>query len=276
MDTIELKFILKLLGFEDYRAPLSKIELNSTPSEVEREEICRKLCERGLLVCSYKISKFKIAPPGKFLLKQDSDELPLTKQERKVLRASVKGRITPKETGIPVEEQQVVIQSLADRGLIEVKPKHKKIKEVGLTERGQEYLQYEYNPSESCSVLSPELLSNYVQFLRKSFQEISPSSMKTQIVNDEKILLTIQELEHQLVPDTGVPICHLREKLYPLLSREELDESLYRLERLEKIELNELQAAKAYAFSSEQIDAGIVQEMGAPLFFITLKSNLLG
>jgi hypothetical protein len=271
MDTIELKFILKLLGFEDYRAPLSKIELNSTPSEVEREEICRKLCERGLLVCSYKISKFKIAPPGKFLLKQDSDELPLTKQERKVLRASVKGRITPKETGIPVEEQQVVIQSLADRGLIEVKPKHKKIKEVGLTERGQEYLQYEYNPSESCSVLSPELLSNYVQFLRKSFQEISPSSMKTQIVNDEKILLTIQELEHQLVPDTGVPICHLREKLYPLLSREELDESLYRLERLEKIELNELQAAKAYAFSSEQIDAGIVQEMGAPLFFITLK-----
>lgn len=276
MDTIELKFILKLLGFEDYRAPLSKIELNSTPSEVEREEICRKLCDRGLLVCSYKISKFKIAPPGKFLLKQDSDELPLTKQERKVLRASVKGRITPKETGIPVEEQQVVIQSLADRGLIEVKPKHKKIKEVGLTERGQEYLQYEYNPSESCSVLSPELLSNYVQFLRKSFQEISPSSMKTQIVNDEKILLTIQELEHQLVPDTGVPICHLREKLYPLLSREELDESLYRLERLEKIELNELQAAKAYAFSSEQIDAGIVQEMGAPLFFITLKSNLLG
>ncbi|MBD2017176.1 hypothetical protein H6F96_24815 [Microcoleus sp. FACHB-53] len=276
METIELKFILKLLGFEDYRAPLSKIELNSTPSEVEREEICRKLCERGLLVCSYKISKFKIAPPGKFLLKQDSDELPLTKQERKVLRASVKGRITPKETGIPVEEQQVVIQSLADRGLIEVKPKHKKIKEVGLTERGQEYLQYEYNPSESCSVLSPELLSNYVQFLRKSFQEISPSSMKTQIVNDEKILLTIQELEHQLVPDTGVPICHLREKLYPLLSREELDESLYRLERLEKIELSELQAANAYAFSSEQIDAGIVQEMGAPLFFVTLKSNLLG
>ncbi|MBD2125549.1 hypothetical protein NDI39_16720 [Microcoleus sp. ZQ-A2] len=276
METIELKFILKLLGFEDYRAPLSKIELNSITSEVEREEICRKLCDRGLLVCSYKISKFKIAPPGKFLLKQESDGLPLTKQERKVLRASANGRITPKETGIPAEEQQVVIQSLAERGLVEVKPKHKKIRDVWLTERGKEYLQYEYNPSESCSVLSPELLSNYIQFLRKSFQEISPSSMKTQLVNDEKILLTIQELEHQLVPDTGVPICHLREKLYPLISREELDESLYRLERLEKIELNELQAAKAYAFSSEQIDAGIVQEMGAPLFFVTLKSNLLG
>jgi hypothetical protein len=276
METIELKFILKLLGFEDYRAPLSKIELNSTTLEVEREEICRKLCDRGLLVCSYKISKFKIASPGKFLLKQDSDDLPLTKQERKVLRASAKGRISAKETGIPAEEQQVVIQSLAERSLIEVKPKHKKIRDVWLTERGKEYLQYEYNPSESCSVLSPELLKNYIHFLRKSFQEISPSSMKTQIVNDEKILLTIQELERQLVTDNGVPICHLREKLYPLLSREELDESLYRLERLEKIELSELQSANAYAFSSEQIDAGIVQEMGAPLFFVTLKSNLLG
>lgn len=276
METIELKFILKLLAFEDYRAPLSKIELNSTTSEDEREEICRKLCDRGLLVCSYKISKFKITPPGKFLLKQDSGELPLTKQERKVLQASAKGRITAKETGIPVEEQQVVIQSLADRGLVEVKPKHKKIRDVGLTERGKEYLQYEYNPSESCSVLSPELLSNYIQFLRKSFQEIAPSSMKTQIVNDEKILLTIQELERQLVTHNGVPICHLREKLYPLISRDELDESLYRLERLEKIELSELQSANAYAFSPEQIDAGIVQEMGAPLFFVTLKSNWLG
>lgn len=276
METIELQFILKLLGFEDYRAPLSKIKLNSTTSEVEREEMCRKLCDRGLLMCSYKISKFKIAPPGKFLLKQDSEELPLTKQERKVLQASAKGRITAKESGIPAEEQQVVIQSLADRSLIEVKPKHKKIRDVWLTERGKEYLQYEYNPSESCAVLSPEVLSNYIQFLRKSFQEIAPSSMKMQIVNDEKILLTIQELAHQLVTDNRVPICHLREKLYPLLSREELDESLYRLERLEKIELSELQAANACAFSSEQIDAGIAQEIGAPLFFVTLKSSLLG
>jgi hypothetical protein len=277
METIELKFLLKLLTFEDYRAPLSKIELNPTISETEREEICGKLCDRGFLVCSYKISKFKIAPPGKFLLKQDSDDLPLTTQERHVLRASTKGRITAKETGIPAEERQAVIQSLAERGLIEVKPKHKKIQEVWLSERGKEYLQYQYNPRESCSVLSPELLSHYIQFLRKSFQEVLPAqSMETKTLSDDKILLTIEELERQLVTDNGLPICHLREKLHPLLSREELDESLYRLERLEKIELNELQAAKAYAFSSEQIDAGIVQEMGAPLFFVTLKSNLLG
>ena len=273
METVELKFLLKLLTFEDYRAPLSKIELNPTSSEAEREEICGKLCDRGFLVCSYKISKFKIAPPGKFLLKQDSDGfLPLTTQERHVLRASAKGRITAKETGIPAEERQAAIQSLADRGLIEVKAKHKKIQDVWLSERGKEYLQYQYNPSESCSVLSPELLSNYIQFLRKSFQEVPPAmSMETKTLSDDKILLTIEELERQFATDNGLPICHLREKLHPLLSREELDESLYRLEQLEKIELSALRTPIACAFSSEQIDGGIVQEVGAPLFFVTLK-----
>jgi hypothetical protein len=272
METVELKFLLKLLEFENYRAPLSKIKLNPTISDTEREEICRKLCARGFLVCSYKVSKFKIAPPGKFLLKQDSDELPLTQQEHKVLKASAKDTITPKETDIPAQERQAVIQSLAVRGLIEVKTKHKKIQEVWLTERGKEYLQYEYNPSETSSVLSFDLLSNYLQFLRKSFQEVSPPPYRAmQTLSDEKILLTIVELERQLNTDNRLPICHLREKLHPLVSREELDEVLQRLQRLDKIELSPLQATSACAFSAEQIDAGIPQELGAPLFFVRLK-----
>ncbi len=272
METTEFRFLLKLLTFEDYRAPFSKIELNPTISEAERENICSKLCDRGFLVCSYKISKFKIAPPGKFLLKQDSEGLPLTRQEREVLRASAKGRITAKDTGIPAQERQVVIQSLAERGLLEVKAKHKTIQDVWLSERGKEYLQYQYNPSESCSLLSPELLSNYIQFLRKSFQEVLPApAMETKILSDDKILLTIKELEPQLATDNGLPICQLRDKLHPLLSREELDKSLYHLEQLEKIELSALPSPTACVFSSEQIHAGIVQEVGEPLFFVTLK-----
>jgi predicted transcriptional regulator len=272
METIELKFLLKLLEFEDYRAPISKIKPDSTISATDREQICRKLCDRGFLVCSYNVSKFKLGPPGKFLLKQKLDRLPLTEEELKVLQASAKGAITPKETGIPAEEQQTVIQSLADRSLIEVKAKHKKIDEVWLTERGKEYLQYEYMPSKTSSVLSPELLTNYLQFLRNSFQEVSPSSFRaTQAITDEKILLTIVELDRQLVTDNRLPISHLREKLYPLLSSEELDEVLYRLQQSDKIELSALQAANACAFSAEQIDAGISQDGKAPLFFVTLK-----
>lgn len=272
METIELKFLLKLLEFEDYRAPLSEINIYPPISDTEREKIYRNLCDRGFLVCSYKISKFKISPSGNFLLKEGSDELLLTKQERQVLRVSAKGKITPKETGIPTEERQAVIQSLANRGLIEVKPKHKTIKDVWLSERGKEYLQYEYEPSETSSVFSPDVLSIYLQFLRKSFQEVAPlQSTATLVLSDEKILLTIQELERQLATDNRLPIYHLREKLQPLISEEELDEALYRLQRQDKIELSVLQTATACAFTSEQIDAGIACEVGAPIFFVTIK-----
>ena len=272
MKTIELKFLLTLLEFEDYRAALSEIELNPKISDTEREEICHKLLEGGFLVCSYKISKFKIAPPGKFLLKQESDGLPLTKQERKVLKASAKDTITPKETDIPAEEQQAVIQSLAVRGLIEVKTKHKKIDQVWLTERGKEYLQYEYNPSGTSVVLSAELLSNYLQFLRKAFQEVSPPPYRAmQTISDEKILLTIVELERQLATDNRLPISHLRTKLHPLLTREELDEALYRLQQIGQIELSPLQVAHTCGFTAQQIDAGIPQKVGPPLFFVSLK-----
>jgi len=272
MEPSDLKFILQLLEFENYRTPLSEIKLSSTTSDTELEEICQKLCDRGFLVCSYKVKKFKIAPPGKFLLKQNIDKLPLTKQEIKVLQVSAKDTITPKDTDIPAEERQMVIQSLAARGLIEVKAKHKKIKEVWLSERGKEYLQYEYDPSTSCSDLGSDLLNNYLQFLRKSLLEVSPSvSRAAQTLSDEKILLTIRELERQLGANNRLPICHLREKLHPLLSREELDDALYRLQRSDKIELSALQPATACAFTSEEIDDGIPQDRSPPLFFVILK-----
>ena len=273
MEIIELKFLLKLLEFKDYRTPLSKLNLNPTISEFDREQICQNLCDRGFLVCSYKIKKFKIAPPGKFLLKQDSDELPLTNQERKVLRASAKGKITPKETGIPAEERQTVIQSLLNRGLIEVKSKHKTIQDVWLSERGKEYLQYEYEPSEISTVFSSEVLSIYLQFLRKSFQDVAPlQSTAALVLSDEKILLTIQELERQLTTNNRLPIYHLREKLHPLLSEEELDEALHRLQRQDKIELSAVQPSNTCIFTSESSNAEINGEVGARMFFVTVTA----
>jgi hypothetical protein len=272
MEILELKFILKLLEFEGYKAPLVEIKPESKISIPEQEEICRNLGDRGFLIFTYEITKFKIAAPGKFLLKQDSDDLPLTEQELKILKACAKGAMTPQETDIPVEEQQTVIQSLANRNLIQVKPKHKKIKEVWLTERGKEYLQYEYTSKDKNLVVSLDLMSNYLQFLRESFYEVSPPvSMTTQPVSDDKILLTIRELDTQLATNNRLPIFHLRERLELILSREELDKTLQRLQRLDKIELISLPATSACAFSAEQIDAGIPLERCAPLFFITLK-----
>jgi hypothetical protein len=269
MDVIELKFLLRLLEFDGYRAPISAVKPNARTTLAESDRICRNLRDRGFVLCSYEVRQFTIAPPGQFILQQDSEEMPLAEEEFKVLQASIEGMITPAQTGIPVEKRQIVIQSLAERGLIQSEEEERTIREVWLSERGKQYLQYEYNPSENYTVITLDLLSNYIQFLRLSFQEGLPPVSVSQPLRDERVLLTIQELDRQLATENNLPIFHLREKLEPMLSRDELDEVLYRLERSGKVKLSALQASQAY--TPEQIEAGITRKEGSPLFFVSLR-----
>jgi hypothetical protein len=133
METIELKFLLKLLSFPGYRAPLAKITPNSKTSAAERERISRKLCDRELVDYSCEIMRFRIARIGKDILSSKIDNLPITPQELKIMKACEKETLTPGKTGIPQAERQKFLQSLVDRGFIQVDKKDKKIKEVWLT-----------------------------------------------------------------------------------------------------------------------------------------------
>lgn len=278
METIELKFLLKLLGFPDYRAPLSKITPNSKTSATERERICRKLRDRDLVECSYEVTKLKITSPGKSLLKSDSTELPVTDKELKVLRASEKEKISPGKTGVPAAERGEIIQRLADRGLIELETK---VKEVWLSERGKEYLREEYTSKGSQPVLSLDMLNNYLRFLRKSGrvqidahqqpQQTPSATVPMNQPSDEQILQVIRDLDQKLGTGNYLPIFHLRQKLQPPLSSEDLDETLYRLEGNDQIELSALVEASRY--SQEQINAGIKQRSGSPLFFIKVTAQ---
>ena len=297
MDTIELKFVLKLLGFNDYRTPLSNIQLNGKTKASDREKICRQLSDRGYVECSREVTKLKIAPPGKALLKLDSAKLPVTDQELRVLRASEKEKITPGKTNVPAAQRQEIIQGLASRGLIEVETK---IKEVWLSDRGKEYLRDEYTPKGSQPVISLDMLNNYRLFLRKSLSiEVSPSTpVQNGVKNgahngvkngahngvkngspqapvsdsqpsDKEILQLIQDLDRQLGTENYVPIFHLRQKLEPQLSREQLERALYRLQKDNQIERSTLQEVSAY--TPEQVNSGIPQNIGGPLFFIIVN-----
>jgi hypothetical protein len=281
MEIIELKFLLKLLGFPGYKASLSKITPNSQTSAADRERICRKLHTRELLACSYEITKFKIASPGKALLKLDPGKVPVTPQELKILKACEKKTITPGKTGIPEAERQTAIQGLADRGLIQVDKKDKKIKEVWLTERGKEELREKYDPSGGGNItITKNMLADYVRFLRKSLSSPQPEVGQTAAVppqgsthkpSDEEIFQTIVNLDRELGTGNYLPIFHLRQKLEPPLSREDLEQALYRLEGKDQIELSALVEASRY--SKEQINAGIKQRTGSPLFFIKVTAN---
>lgn len=275
MDVTELKFLLKLLGFADYRAVITKVEPNPKTKASERDRIGRQLIERGLVDCTEEVKKLAIAPPGKSLLQADPSTLPISEQELKVLKATAKGTISPGQTGVAADQRQAVIQSLAARGFIKIIDK--KFKEVWLTERGKEFLRDEFE-SNSSSTITLKMLTEYLRFLRKvqltkkaALPQASPAPETAPPVpmkkpSDEEILQLIRALDQELGTDNYLPIFHLRQKLQPPLSRPELDQALYRLEGEDKIELSSLVDTTPY--SDEQINAGIHQDIGGPLFFV--------
>jgi hypothetical protein len=285
MDTRELNFVLKLLGYPGYRATISEVKPNIRTKSTDRDAICRQLCDRGLLDCTEEILSIKISPAGKALLKLDTTNLPVSKAELKVLHACAQASIPPSETGLKPKERHAVISGLVDRGLAIAEKT--RVDEVWITEQGLDYLRDEYTPSGSALAISLDLLTNYLRFMRKSrgltVSELTESRLaesepvaippatvpvmpQTTTLTAADVFQTIQDLDRQLATDNYLPIYHLRQMLQPPLSREELDRVLYQLQREDKIELSSLQEAINY--TPEQIDAGIAQEIGGPLFFI--------
>lgn len=282
METNELKFLLKLLGCPNYRSSLSA---SSFKSITGKEKLCRDLGDRNLVDFSREIASVKILPAGRALLKMSTEQLPITDKELKVLEKIGKssGKTAPSKitvSSLKAPEREAILESLGERGLIEVEKKLKKTKaEVWLTERGQEYLRDEYTAKGSNPVISLDLLTNYLRFLRKSphvQRDVHQEPLQTSTgvapkskPSDEEILQTIRHLDKELGTENYLPIFHLRQKLQPPLSREQLDQALYRLLRNNQIELSSLQEAIAY--TPEQIDAGIPQDVGGALFFITVN-----
>ncbi|MBW4671998.1 MAG: transcription factor RcaD [Cyanomargarita calcarea GSE-NOS-MK-12-04C] len=276
MDTDELKFLLKLLGCNDYRSSFSA---NIFKSFKGKDKICVSLGQRELVDYSREIGTVKILPPGQALLKLDPKEVPITEKERKVLEkiSAVSGISPGKITSPKASERDEILKTLSDRGLIEAETKIKKSKaEVWLTERGIEYLRDDYVPKGAANI-SFDLLGNYLRFLRKALQSKSEqvfptSSVESPVeiasVTDEEILENIRKLDKELGTDNYLPIFHLRQKLQPPLSRDELDKALYRLQGSDQIELSTLLDPSGY--TSEEFQAGIIQNVGGSLFFITV------
>ena len=228
---------------------------------------------------SREIATVKILPPGQALLKLDSAQLPIDDKELKVLEKIGKssGKIAPSEikvSSLKSDERDAILKILSERGLIAAEIKMKRVKaEVWLTERGIEVLRDEYNPEGKANI-DFNLLGTYVRFLRKNLRLKSEkvSTLVSDIninISDEEILETIKKLDRELGTENYLPIFHLRQKLQPPLLRDDLDQALYRLQKSDKIDFSTLQESSAY--TPEQIDAGIPQNIGGQLFFIIVN-----
>lgn len=275
--TDELKFLLTLLGCPAYRSPLSAFSRFKT-----KNKLCQDLLDRGWIDCTREIASVKLLPAGKALLKLDPSQLPIDAAALKALEkiAQASGPVQPSQVlKGTAAARQALLQALGDRGLIETNLQIKKTKpEVWLTDKGLEYLRDDYQP-QGLATINLKLLGNYIQFLRKSLPGLSISANEVSAppvaqemqpspnaYSDADILQIIQTLDRELGTKNYLPIFHLRQRLKSHLSRNELDQALYRLERQNQIELSSLQEASAYP--AEQIKDGIPQNIGGPLFFI--------
>jgi Holliday junction resolvase len=281
MDTNQLKLLLKLLGCANYRTGFSSSTFDVFKSE--KNKICRDLGELEYVDYSQEVATVKILPAGQALLKLDSTQLPIDNKELKVLEKIGKssGKIAPSEikvSALKSDEREAILTALNERGLIAIEIKMKRLKaDIWLTERGIEFLRDEYVPNKGNNpVISLDLLGNYVQFLRKNLR-VKSEQVSTSVsdinsnISDEEILETIKKLDRELGTENYLPIFHLRQKLQPPLLRDDLDQALYRLQKTDQIELRGLIHAEVY--TPDQVNAGISQRSGSPLFFIQLTEN---
>ncbi len=180
MDTNELKFVLKLLGCPNYRSSLNTSTFQSFKG---KEKICQSLSDRKLIDFSREIASIKILPPGNALLNTETEQLPITPKELRVLKkiSNASETITPSKINIKSlksEQRDAILQGLCEKGLIEVETKIKKTKaEIWLTEQGSEYLRDHYIP-EGVAIISLDLLTNYLLFIRK-FLPSQPEPLST-------------------------------------------------------------------------------------------------
>lgn len=170
LKAIELKFLLRLLGCENYCGKITALNPSSKTPTAERDRICQSLESKGLVEYSSEIAKFSIAPPGRTLLSLDTTSLPVTPDELKVLKVC-KGTMTPGQLGqkIPVSDRQTLISNLAERRMLKIVKTT--LKEVWLTPQGKQFLLDEYEPIGNSLVATATMLGHYVKFLRHNLGE---------------------------------------------------------------------------------------------------------
>ncbi len=275
MEVIEIKFLLKLLAYDNNRTTISNIRLGTSIKASVRNSVCKRLYDLGLVQFTEKIAKIRITTSGKTALSKNPEQL--TQLHLKVLLACQKKGIPPSGTGISTAQgRQTIISELVALGLITVVTK---INEVWLTAPGEEYLALKYKPTGGGNInLSKKMFADYLEFLRGYFstaqqeEQVTPPAAEltdNNNIDDDVILKAITDLDKKHSTDNYLPIFHLR-KHFPSLSKKKLDQALYRLQAADKIDFSTL--AEVEAYTREEIEAGIPQVIGGRLFYISRET----
>lgn len=175
--SLELKFLLALLVYPNYRAPVTQIHFPGKLSATARDRLCKQLHQKNLVDCEEFATRFGLTAIGRTLLGLDTSVLPVTPDEKYVLRSCRAASITPGQihSRVSPELRQPLIAELAQQGLIRIT--QKRLGDVWLTEAGQKFLREDCTPQGNLPVISWTLMSHYLRFMRESAS--SPKSVSS-------------------------------------------------------------------------------------------------
>ncbi|MGB7085239.1 MAG: hypothetical protein WBD47_06770, partial [Phormidesmis sp.] len=167
------------------------------------------------------------------------------------------------------------------------------MKEVWLSAQGKQFLLEDYDPKGNSLAATATMLGHYVRFLRENLGQPSRQKLPTSQPQGQRplsqpgsqpnsampigsqtkpdaqaVLQQIKQLDRLVGNKNYLPIFHLRRELQPPLTREELDNMLYALQREGQIDLSSLHDQGQY--TKEQMSAGIRQDNGGYLFFVSV------
>ena len=168
--SVELKFLLSLLSFPNYRAPISQIQPTSKLSLAARDRLCQQLLYRGFVTYEDIITRFGLTATGRTLLTLDTSVFPVTPDEKYVIRSCRDHSITPSQIHprVPKDQRQALIVGLAAQGLVRVIKRQ--LGDVWLSETGQQFLREECTPQGNTPAISWTLMSHYLTFMRQSLK----------------------------------------------------------------------------------------------------------
>lgn len=251
MELDSIRFLLKLDNLNAQRSKLATSfkEFKTT----QRDRICLELASYGLIEFSSDVDTLTITPAGTELLKLDLSAQPLSPQEIKLITVvAKKPNCKPSSISFSLHGQKIsaaernqIVDKMIDQGFLNATyvPK-KKGAEVWLTPKGREGLQQ----------------------LAKFLTDWSSSSSNS-VPTVDQVFQTITAFRNQTEIPNYLPLYALREH-YPNLEREQLDQMLYSLAQAGQIELIAL--SENHRYNLQQIQAGIPQPTGGPLFFIEI------
>jgi hypothetical protein len=157
LSAIEQQFLLELLEhFPGHRAQLEQMRSWVDNAAGKCDRLCQRLYQQGWLDYTYDITRYKLAPAGKMLLHLDCSILPVTPDERLLLKAAATRTATPDcaKRVSPLDRQRLLHQ-LLDQKLIRIC--QRRINEVWLTPQGKNYLQNHGQPAALASGLDAGL-----------------------------------------------------------------------------------------------------------------------